>query len=374
MPTRGEIFLNSTGSDHAVFDACLIHAHREFLNWTTAKTPDNLPVTADDLRSHIREKLTAHLKTIPELPGQDYGVRRPLIDNLAFLFTHESAIEFHGQRKPFETVQKSIENNLRLTVESKAIPLVTANNPLIQHGMTKYHDAEIDEGGVRRITKIPFHPIKDNDRKVLEYLAMPGKPAAAKKERLAAFLRSSCPYLTEIDDGQIEVRLLGLRQKLEDVIGGTPFLNNPMRERLLETIMDDWVTEFSGGDKGADLFTYVEEEVAEETKDDADGAVKNVFNLSQEEVLDLCFRRLLAAPELDADTKQKLIRRRPVMENLLNEAAKSKDTVFLRTVGKVYEMYFQKLGLPFGQLGHLSLAVASQDSRYDADMYRNILL
>ncbi len=365
--TSAQLFpIRAIEKDHAMFDGAFVRHFDEQSNWTESKLKGDVPVTLEQYIEHTRLRFIETVKTIPEFKTVDFS-RRPIMQHLGFLYTYLSGLHVHTLQEPFEITAERVHTNMKVAAEMKMIPIDHPQNPLSSHPMAKGIQAMVTDIGTGQDTLqwTPFMPMKPDELALAKFLSQPGKNIKEGQRHVADILRQVSPFLAETDNTNIEIRLSDLRAKLSTLLEGKTFLDEPLRAKLMEMIMEDWLATYTG--ENEKLFTEIETEVKAET------GTADIFNHEGVDILEACFEKPLTAKTIAPDMRQKLIKRRPVMESVLATALETKDLVLLKRIGRAYERYFIALNLPFGKLGHLSLAVTSHNETCDIEQYRSVL-
>lgn len=358
-------FNASVAKDHALYDGALVKVFEPYSNWTrSAMGP--VPFGVEHFRYHTQQKLAEHLRHAPDeglshgIAKQDLSDRRLLLQHLAHSFTVYWGREVHTFGGDVQEMLMRVRNNMNMLAIHKQLFIEDEGNPLRQHHRVKFHDTD---AGAQ-----PAIPMKAEDVALAKYIAGPNPhihrdPATNKYTQ--DILLASQPFLAEVDDTNIRRKLLGLRTKMRELLKHEAFLHPDLRTKLLKEISADWEKAFTAEENIAAI-TAAEEEMSETA------GIPSVLNEEVEVVLEKCFGTVLAADTLDDETKQKLLRWRPVLENFAFSAIN--DGKFELFQGKIVPMlhrYIGKLDMHFGELDHLGIIFAAYADDLELSDFRD---
>lgn len=369
------VFDRTIARDHALFDGALVRVFQEHSNWTesTLQAP---PFTIDHFRQHARRKFAEFLRKVPDeglgkgIARQDYSDRRILLQHLAHCFVRWWGMDIHTFRNDVQDIVRRMRINLFEILKVKKLFVIFENNPLRKHHSVKY---EQTSEGIQ-----PFIRMKEDDVTLTRYLAGPephmhGSPAI--NQYTLDRLKQVEPFLTEIDETYIRRTLGGLREQLRNALNGKVMQTLELQQSLLRLIADDWETTHASEENQAALGA-IEEEVA------AESGVEHIMEEPPATILHHCFSILLSAETIDDAAREKLLRRRPVLEFIMHsslrryegeEEAELRERLglFYKTILPVARAYFQKLDLKVGGLGHLGLVLISHSQDVGLEELQN---
>ncbi|MFH0851832.1 MAG: hypothetical protein V1876_03730, partial [Candidatus Peregrinibacteria bacterium] len=319
-------------------------------NWTTSRLRGEVPVTLDHFQYDTQRKLAQHLRQIPALQSQDFSDRRILLQHIAYWFTNLSAKYIHTWQEPVQDMIVAMRSNLHLVTEHKRIALQDEHHPLRRHPMVKFDQFSVDdpsEPGMRKQQYIPYLPAKFPDTLVTAYIVGPRPKDDGSMAHTMRVLKEVSPFLMELDDRQLDIRLPELRTELRRILQGKLLFTDALRREIISAIAADWDRVYIAGAE-MEQFDVISEEVRKETD------IADIFSQSPTEQLRVCFSHPFAG-NLTATQRERLRRRRPVLEYLIREAMESNDNMLLNTLYETVREFMTKLHLVFGDVGHLGL-------------------
>ncbi len=357
------LFEATAAKNHAIYDGALVEQFRRYSNWT--RPTITTPLTLDEFVAHTQQKLSEFLQQLPDeglskgIASQDLSKRRILLQHLARNFVMLWGGEIHTNKGDVQEVLMQVRNNMHMLIMRKHLFIEDPTSPLCTHHRTNRVPTDV---GLQ-----PAIRLGDEDVTVARFIAgqnshLHGKPEYS--QHTLDILTQVQPFLTEVDDTHIERRLLDLRLQLQELVKPYMELHQELRSRLLKVIADDWLKHYSG-EEGAILLEELEEEVREET------GIENVLQEPPQKILQICFGHTLAQGEWDDVAKAKLLRRKPILESVMYEAAQTGDRNTLQLASDVCGKFSRVLDRTFGDLGHLSLIVSTCAIDIDMHRYKN---
>jgi len=355
------VFDATVANDHALFDACLVRLGEKKSNWTRSKLQGDVPITLDHLRYDTQRKLAAHLKSVPELESQQFPDNRLLLQHIAHMLTNLSAKYIHTWQEPVEEMIVVMRTNLDLVTRSKQMAIQDDNHPLRNHFKKKIGTAYVDNSGQ---IPMPYIPARSEDVAVTKYIVGPSPHRDSQTAHTEKVLRAISPYLMEINDGQLEINLRELRQRLRSLLNGKTQFTPDLRQQMINVIWADREQQLS--EDNTDLF----DEIAAEVRSDT--GIEDVFTHPDPSfTLDECISKPLAAAQSE-DALNRLRRRKPVLEFFVQDAVDRNDDDFLEELYGVIVKYMDKLDMDYGETGHLGLA-AFAAACPDVKQYKDML-
>jgi len=366
-------FDRTAAGNHALFDACLVHLFENSSNWTKAKWHGNTPITLEHFRYDAQRKLAACLQQVPELKEQDLSDRRVILQHIAHWWTILSAKYLHTWQEPVEEMIVALRTNLHLVTQHRKIVLQDEQHPLQKNPMKRFDTfVEEDPPGSHCLKekRVSFVPAKPQDTLITRYIVGPHPENDRATEHTQTLLRHISPFLMELDLGQVESTLFALRQQLRSLLKGKRSAFSPsLRHAVTEAIVADWQQQYFEPDDQS-LFSTIEEEVRSEMATFGI-EVDDVFRLSSSQQLEYCFT-LPLAQELSSTMRDRLIRRRPVLEYIVQQAIQEKDGPLLNKLYDTMLVMMQKLDLKYGDIGHLGLLTYAETCQ-DPELFAKIL-
>ena len=358
-------FEASAAKDHALYDGALVKIFDPYSNWTNS-TLGEVPFEVGHFRCHTQKKLAEHLRSLPDeglsrgIARQDFSDRRLLLQHLAHRFVIFFGRELHTFGKDPQEILMRIRNNLNLLIAHKHLLIEDEGSPLIGHHKVKYVGTDAGHN--------PAIPMKAEDIALARYIAGPnphihGDPAT--NQHTLDIHAAVQPFLTEIDDTHIVSNLAELRQELRTLLRSATYMSPDLQKKLLAAIMEDW-TKTHTTDENIEAISHAADEM------DVVAEMGDVLDEEPQVVLEKCFNKLLAAEELDDETKEKLLRWKPIFENFSFAAIDKGDWDFFHQhIVPTLRKYFKKLNKPFGEFGHLGLIFASHGNDVTAEELRD---
>ena len=130
--------------------------------------------------------------------------------------------------------------------------------------------------------------------------------------------------------------------------------------------MADWEREYLSGNHGEE-FDRIEAEVQGET------GTAGILNASDAQILEKCFELPLRSGDMDESMAERLLARKPILEHVVLRAVERQDWDFLRRIVDVFLKFYKRLDPTIAELGHLGLALFSQDRDMDAEKLTGIM-
>lgn len=366
-------FDRTAAGNHDLFDACLVHLFENRSNWTKSKLHGSVPITLGHVRYDTQRKLAAHLQQVPELKQQDLSDRRVILQHIAHWWTILSAQYLHTWQEPVEEMIIALRTNLNVVTQHRKIVLQDEQNPLQTNPMKGFDTfTEEDPPGSRCLKekRVSFVPAKPPDALITRYIVGPHPENDRATEHTQTLLQHISPFLMELDLGQVESTLFGLRKQLRSILKGKQSaFSSTLRSAVVEAIIADWNQQYFETDDQS-LFSTIAEEVRSEMAT-YEIKVDDIFRSSPSEQLEYCFTRPLAQ-KITLTMRDRLIRRRPVLEYIVQQAMQNKDEPLLNRLYDTMLAMMQKLDLKYGDIGHLGLLTYAETCQ-DPELFAKIL-
>lgn len=356
IPDIGNLY-EGWSEHHEAFDSDLVRFSNS--NWGRPNMEADPDITFADIREFTRRKIIKHLKTVPELALQDFSDQRMVFHHLAHRATVLSGDLLHASGLPEKVWIEQMRQSLHFIAQERSMVARDDRDPITTHWKAKPEHFEV--GGQTTHLKTLKGDAKDQ---AIAWHFL-GKVSAPKMD--IAFTRArlmeAMPFLVEVDDTNIEYRLLDIRKELLKFFEGKLRISAHDKKTALAMLADHWA-EKGPGAASMDRFELMTEEIFEEWNGD-----ENPLDLDHDPVdriLGLAFSKLIRPDglPLDETEREKALDRRLLLEFLLMReaeiASKTNDynTETIDAIAKQYERYHKALGLRFGDMAYLDLAVA----------------
>ncbi len=338
------------GWDHKTFDADLVLLMEKESNWGRSVLEADPGITLAHAREFSRLKLVEYLKTIDGVKNQDLSDQRMVLHHIAHRATMMSGILHHANAYPENLWLEQIRASLGFVAEEKKMLAFDEQDPVVLYGAPYKKKSELEPPHRQYLqanaadAEIAWHFLGD--------YAAPKLYLQTTREKL----KQAMPFLVEVDETNIERRLLDVRKKIlalfEKRVGITPFL----RMEALAVLANEWVD--GPGNNSMEEFDTMVEEIFYEQEGDEDPM--DLDHDSLDRILSLSFGKLIGpgAPPLDDERRAKTMKRRLLLEFLMMREAIAENDEGVTTIARQYQIYHQALGLRFGDMAYLDLSAA----------------
>ncbi len=356
IPDIGNLY-EGWSQHHEAFDADLVGFSKS--NWGRSNMEADPNIVFADIREFTRRRMVEHLRAVPELKLQDFSDQRMIFHHLAHRATVLSGDLLHASGLPEEVWIEQMRQSLHFIAQDRSMVARDDRDPISSHWKAKPEHFEV--GG--KMTHLKTLKVDAKDQAIAWHFL--GKVSAPKMD--IAFTRArlmeAMPFLVEVDDTNIEYRLLDIRTELLKFFEGKLRISAHDKKAALAMLADHWA-EKGPGATSMHRFELMIEEIFEEWSGD-----ENPLDIDHDPVdriLDLAFSKLIQAdaPTLDGTDREKALDRKLLLEFLLMReaeiASKTNDynTGTIDAIARQYERYHKALGLRFGDMAYLDLAVA----------------
>ncbi|MBU0766908.1 hypothetical protein KKF55_03955 [Patescibacteria group bacterium] len=250
---------------HSEYDAHLLHAsnhgpHQQvaamqvadrqtkyinpwILQWHTRPKIDSSPFVIEDFVDDVRNSL---LRTIPELLRKDTSALKKInMNNTTILMRHIShaivqhACALHTGNISLEQMLTIVRRDLQQVMQQRqgSYVIETPAHPF----WGKYRGENVTQSGgsiARFVTsKKPTVPEKN----LAGWLAGPNTNIKGPDGRIADILRSTHPFLLELDSGMMIHYATDLRRDIKRIVDAKPVFDNETRHECIELIADQWL-------------------------------------------------------------------------------------------------------------------------------------
>lgn len=362
------------GLDHATYDQYLVALHEKESNWTNANLRGMEPLPKEKLTQDTQYRLTEWLQAQPELSGQDYSDKRPMLRHLSHhLLSHAALYTHHFGAKPAQAVERT-RNNLAVLLSYNVLWLDTEDDPMKGYKAERmklppnandapYYDVYRDKKHL------------EDDKKIARFLLGKNPHDPSETQHTETLLRDAVPCLMELEPRKITAVVPALRNRIRtDILGHLQFLDPDTRIKILEEIMNDWIDMDEDG-RIAYLETLQEELNTERSPDDAIELYDSPFGT----VADACFQRLTQQPELsDADRKLLTARTKNVLPFLIHRGV-LETKLKPENLPQLQRVYHYLATIPpiirpnRTEMPHLVLAKSILQSDMTLEQYRSVL-
>lgn len=355
----------SIEQDHQAYDASLVQLHAKNTSlWSRSTWKNPVPVTTEQFRLGAQRQIAAVLSGVPELYGQDFSDKRKLLAHLSHMLLDRSVRLLHVQQEAdaARTIAMFIRAECIFIMRNKQIPLQTDDHPLMSDYKKKRIEVSTDDGR-REFWAVPA---SREDAQVAEYLVGGNPNLITDTSCTESILRTATPYLMELAPGVVDSPLLSLRQKLRKMAGEQAFFDSKLRLRMIETITDDWMQTYGSGNEIA-LFDQIESEIEAET------GISHIANEDPMKILEICFDQLIAQGVEKPEIRQKILRRRPLLDLVVKLAVETEDEQLLRKTGQFFKVFIKDMKVEHREMGHLGLILSALGVDISMKDYRDYL-
>jgi hypothetical protein len=353
--------------DHATYDALLVKQFEHESNWTRSSLPGEVPVTLAHFVEDTRQRLGAHLSTMPELAGQDFGDRRKLLQHLAHKLTLTSGRFLHTWQMHPDEMSLRIRTDLRLIArEGQIVINADEHHPL--EGDYKARPASVDvqlaDGSMGK-KWVSALKVDTKDQAVAKHLLGP-QPNLDSDLHTQQLLISALPELFYINGEKLRTPLLDLRLRMREKLKHCAVYDDKERNELLKMLQDElqqWLID------NPDLIDAANEQIPA----GKDGAMVDAMECPPDVILDHLIAPLLDKDKIEYADRQLLMKRMPALEFIASQTVDDKNSGNQKRLMHIFEQYCKKLQAHMHELRYFGIAMATQATDVDPDKFQEML-
>ncbi len=341
--------------NHAIYDADLVRFLDEESNWGRANLEADPEIGFEHVREFSRRRLVEYLRTVPDLATQDLSDQRLVLHHIAHVASTMSGILLHANGHTEERWLQEFRQSLHFIAQQKKMVVRSESDPIASHWKKKTELFTIDGvpqhlsvlQGTEKDAAVAWH--------FLGNCSSPIMNISHTRERIM----QAMPFLADADTTYIDRRLEDLRKDILAVFEGRSMVYAYDTKRAMKLLVDHWVEKGPGANSDEVLDALIEEiyfdgNMEEEPLDLTNDPIDRILRLGFDKFLGE------GASPLDEDGRIALEDRRLLLEFLLMREAETAegDTMpSIKKIAAVYQKYHGALGLRFGDMGHLDLAI-----------------